>query len=92
MTMEPPKGLRNNLLKTYSNFDVKDLDDCVKPEEYKKLIFGFSLFHAIILDRRKFGPIGWNIAYDFTLEDFTVCKRQLKMLLDEYVLIPFKVL
>lgn len=92
MTMEPPKGLRNNLLKNYNNFDQKDLDDCAKPDEYRRLLFGFSLFHAIILDRRKFGPIGWNIQYDFTLEDFTVCKRQLKMLLDEYPVIPFKVL
>jgi dynein heavy chain len=92
MTMEPPKGLRNNLLKTYNNFDQKELDDCTKPDEFKRLLFGFSLFHAVILDRRKFGPIGWNIGYDFTSEDFTVCKRQLKMLLDEYPAIPFKVL
>jgi dynein heavy chain len=51
-----------------------------------------SLFHAIILDRRKFGPIGWNINYDFTTEDLVVCKRQLKMLLDEYKEIPYKVI
>jgi dynein heavy chain len=44
------------------------------------------------LDRRKFGPIGWNINYDFTNEDLTVSKRQLKMLLDEYNLIPYKVI
>ena len=59
-----------------------ELNDCAKPDIFKKLLFGFSLFHAIIQDRRKFGPIGWNIAYEFTNEDLTVCKRQLKMLLD----------
>ncbi len=55
-------------------------------------MFGFCFFHAIIQDRRKFGPIGWNIAYEFTNEDLNVCKKQLKMLLDEYTIIPYKVL
>jgi dynein heavy chain, axonemal len=92
MTLEPPKGLRNNLLRTYSNLSDKELNDCKKPEIFKKLLFSLCLFHAIILDRRKFGPIGWNINYDFTNEDLTVSKRQLKMLLDEYNLIPYKVI
>lgn len=55
-------------------------------------MFGFCLFHAIIQDRRKFGAIGWNIAYEFTNEDLTVCKRQLKMLLDDYDVVPYKVI
>ena len=92
MTMEPPSGLRQNLLRTYMNWDDKTLDDCKKPEVFKKLLFGLALFHAIIQDRRKFGPIGWNIAYEFTNEDLMVCKRQLKMLLDEYNEVPYKVI
>lgn len=36
--------------------------------------------------------LGWNIAYEFTNEDLTVCRRQLKMLLDEYETVPFKLL
>jgi dynein heavy chain len=75
MTIEPPKGLRNNLMRTYLNLDDKELEDCKKPDIFKKLLFGLCLFHAIILDRRKFGPIGWNVNYDFTLEDLGVCKR-----------------
>ncbi len=92
MVLEPPKGLRNNLLRTYANLPDKELNDCQKPAVFKKLLFSLSLFHAIILDRRKFGPIGWNINYDFTTEDLVVCKRQLKMLLDEYKEIPYKVI
>ena len=84
MTLEPPKGLRNNLLRTYMALDDKTLSDCVKPDAFKKLLFGFSLFHAIIQERRKFGPIGWNIPYEFTNEDLMVCRRQLKSLLDDY--------
>lgn len=35
---------------------------------------------------------GWNIAYEFTNEDLAVCKKQLKLLLDDYLDIPYKVL
>jgi dynein heavy chain len=84
MTLEPPKGLRNNLLRTYTALDDKSLADCKKPDIFRKLLFGFCLFHAIIQERRKFGAIGWNIPYEFTNEDLTVCRRQLKSLLDDY--------
>lgn len=92
MTLEPPTGLRSNLLRTYANYETKELNDCVKPEAYKKLIFAFSFFHACIQDRRKFGPIGWNIMYKFTNEDYMVCIKQLKSFLDDYDEIPFRVL
>lgn len=92
MTLEPPQGLRSNLLRTYKNMTEPELVDCQKPDTFKKLFFGFALFHAVIQDRRKFGPIGWNIPYEFTNEDLSVCRKQLKMLLDEYNEVPYKVI
>jgi dynein heavy chain, axonemal len=93
MTLEPPKGLRSNLLRSYATFDERELNEATsKPEVYKKLLFAYCFFHAIVQDRRKFGPIGWNIAYDFTNEDLTVNLKQLRIFLEEYDEIPFKVL
>lgn len=46
--MEPPTGLRSNLLRTYAALDNKVLNDCNKKDAYKKLMFSFSFFHAIV--------------------------------------------
>jgi dynein heavy chain len=70
MTMEPPSGLKANILQTFDNFSNQQLNDSKKPDSFKKLLFAFAFFHAIVQDRRKFGAIGWNIAYAFTYEDF----------------------
>jgi len=93
MTVEPPSGLRSNLLLSYSSIDDKVLEDCNKPDTYKSLYFAFCFFHAIVQDRRKFGPIGWNIAYEFTTEDLNVTLRQLRIFLNKDTdKIPYKVL
>jgi dynein heavy chain len=92
MTNEPPKGLRANVLGSMMKCDDKMLSDCAKPEAYSRLVFGFCFFHAVCQDRRKFGPIGWNIPYNFTPEDLVTNRRQLKYFLDNYDAIPYKVL
>ena len=92
MTLEPPKGLKANLLRSYTRFTDAYLNDCKKPSEWRKLLFGLCLFHAVVQDRRKFGPLGWNIRYDFTDGDLMVSLTQMKQYLDEYAEIPYRVL
>lgn len=92
MTNEPPKGLRANVLGSMMKIDDRMLSDCEKPDAHAKLIFGFCFFHAVCQDRRKFGPIGWNIPYNFTPEDLVTNRRQLKYFLDNMEEIPYKVL
>ena len=84
ITMEPPKGLKLNLQRQYENIPEEDLEACSKPDLFKTFFFGLCFFHAIVQDRRKFGPIGWNIKYDFTNEDLKVSRMQLKNFLEEY--------
>jgi dynein heavy chain len=55
MTFEPPRGLKNNLLRSFTSLDSKSFEDCKKPYEWKKLFFGLAFFHALILERRKYG-------------------------------------
>ena len=92
MTLEPPKGLKSNLVRSYARLADEYIDDCKDPGAHRKLLFSICLFHAVIQDRRKFGPLGWNIRYDFTDGDLSMCQRQIKMIIDEYDVIPFKVI
>lgn len=89
LTTEPPRGLRANLKRTYQNLTDHQLNDCKKAEAWKKLIFGLSFFHAIIQERRKFGPLGWNIRYDFNDSDLETSTTMLKIFLDEQEEIPW---
>eukprot|EP00286_Rhodomonas_abbreviata_P007918 CAMPEP_0181334474 /NCGR_PEP_ID=MMETSP1101-20121128/26284_1 /TAXON_ID=46948 /ORGANISM="Rhodomonas abbreviata, Strain Caron Lab Isolate" /LENGTH=438 /DNA_ID=CAMNT_0023444463 /DNA_START=101 /DNA_END=1417 /DNA_ORIENTATION=- len=43
-------------------------------------------------ERRKFGPLGWNIAYDYSNSDRDCCIKQLRVFLDKYETVPFKVI
>uniref|UniRef100_A0A670IKL0 Dynein axonemal heavy chain 1 n=1 Tax=Podarcis muralis TaxID=64176 RepID=A0A670IKL0_PODMU len=92
MTIEPPRGVKANLLKSYLSLNNDFLNSCTKLTEFKSLLLSLCLFHGNALERRKFGPLGFNIPYEFTDGDLRICISQLKMFLDEYENIPYKVL
>ncbi|XP_053785531.1 dynein axonemal heavy chain 1 isoform X3 [Desmodus rotundus] len=92
MTIEPPRGVKANLLKSYNSLSDDFLNSCRKVTEFKSLLLSLCLFHGNALERRKFGPLGFNIPYEFTDGDLRICISQLKMFLDEYDDIPYKVL
>ncbi|CDJ66341.1 Dynein heavy chain 3, axonemal, related [Eimeria necatrix] len=92
MTNEPPKGLKANLQRLYAGIDNRQLNATQQPTQFKRLYFALCFFHAIVTERRRFGPIGWNIYYEFTQDDLVVCQRQLRIFMDASEKIPFKVL
>ena len=92
MVKEPPKGIRTNMLGSYLTFDQTFLDNCSKMQEWKKLLFGLCFLHAVVQDRRKFGPLGWNIPYEFAAGDLDCCVQQLQLFLNDYDEIPWAVL
>ena len=92
MTKEPPKGVRANLRNTYLKLSNASMDCTTKPEVFMKLLFGLSFFHATIIERKKFGPLGWNIPYAFNDTDYDISRAQLEMFLDFYDNVPYEVL
>ena len=75
MTSEPPKGLKSNILKSYTQVTNKEFDSCEKPIAFRRLYWGLCFFNAVILERRKYGPLGWNKPYEFSASDLNISRK-----------------
>ena len=81
VTSEPPRGLALNVNRLLTNiidpsqFDAQPLS--------QRFILSLAFFASLIQERKKFGPLGWNIIYEWSDSDFRVSTLQLKSLLKD---------
>ena len=67
LTSDPPSGLKANLKTAFCAFS-KDMYEEMEPRT-KGIMFGLCHFHAIMLERKKFGAKGFNMMYPFSTGD-----------------------
>jgi dynein heavy chain len=67
LTNEPPTGLKANLKRAFCSFKPEYINEI--DSKQRAILFGLCYFHAITVERKKFGPKGYNMMYPFSLGD-----------------------
>lgn len=75
VTNEPPAGMKAGLLRSYTPGVMVDQDkiERVDTVQWRQLLFALCFLHSIVQERRKFGPLGWCIPYEFNNGDLQSC-------------------
>ncbi|KAM7351793.1 dynein heavy chain 2, axonemal kl-2 isoform 2-T2 [Cochliomyia hominivorax] len=92
MTTEPPRGIKANMKRLYSNVNEGNFELANDPDKYKKLLFSLCFFHTILLERKKFLQLGWNVIYSFNNSDFEISEILMLLYLNEYEETPWDAL
>ncbi|OHS96678.1 Dynein heavy chain family protein [Tritrichomonas foetus] len=70
LTNEPPAGAKASMKRTLSSITQQMIDTMETPE-WHRLIYILAFFNTTVQERRKFGPLGWAIPYEFNASDFS---------------------
>jgi dynein heavy chain len=73
VTNEPPAGMRAGLLRSYNTLVDQDRLERIDTPQWRKLIYLTCFLHSVVQERRKFGPLGWCIPYEFGSHDASAC-------------------
>uniref|UniRef100_A0A8D2N8R8 Dynein axonemal heavy chain 17 n=1 Tax=Zonotrichia albicollis TaxID=44394 RepID=A0A8D2N8R8_ZONAL len=89
ITSEAPTGIHANLHKALDNFSQDTLEMCSQEKEFRSILFALCYFHAVVAERRKFGPQGWNRPYPFSTGDLTISVNVLYNYLQASSKVPY---
>lgn len=69
LTNEAPSGVRASMRSVSYDLISQDSIEAVPSKEWRRMLYVLCYMHSVIQERRRFGPIGWNVPYEFNVSD-----------------------
>ena len=76
-------GIKAGLKRTFTGLSSEQQLESSANDKWRPLLYTVAFLHSIVQERRKFGPLGWNIPYEFNQSDFNATVQFIRNYLDE---------
>merc|ERR1711871_537589 len=67
LTNEPPAGLKADIKRAFASMNKESFEEA--DSKMKSILFGLCHFPAVMIERKQYGPLGYNMMYPFAIGD-----------------------
>ncbi|KAL1462977.1 hypothetical protein WDU94_014770 [Cyamophila willieti] len=78
-----PRGIKAKMADVYDESFSPAMFNASTPQ-YQKLMFTLNFLHAVLVERKKYGTLGWNTIYYFKDVEFDLSKNIITSYFNEY--------
>lgn len=72
-TNEPPAGMQAGVMRSFQTIVDQDRLERIDSPQWRQLVYVLCFLHSVVQERRKFGPLGFCVPYEFNNGDLTAC-------------------